>query len=84
MAGLVYEPHPTWTDVLVDGSLIGTVHIVQGGWVFYSAGRTRSGGHLPSGVGRSRDAAVRQGLRSDGREVLPGGGVEGVEDPDHR
>ena len=65
-AGIRYERYPTWDDVWLDGSLVGTVHLVSGGWAFYLAGYSRAGGHLPAGVGSSRDAAVRCGLLTAG------------------
>ena len=63
LAGVRYERYPDWWDVWCDGSVVGTLHLVPGGWVFYVAGRTRAGGHLPAGVGTNRDDAVRVGLR---------------------
>lgn len=62
--GLHFEPHPGWQDVWVDGSLVGTVHVVAGGWAFYAAGRARSAGFLPAAVGPTRDETVQVGLRT--------------------
>lgn len=62
MTGLKFEKHPDWFDALFDGTVIGTVHLVNGGWVFYAAGKGRVQGSLPAGVGTSRENAVWSGL----------------------
>jgi len=56
--GIRYVRYPQWYDVLVDGSLRGTVRVVPGGWVFYRPGNSG----VPDGVGSSRDAATHAGL----------------------
>lgn len=73
MAGIHFEKYPDWWDVLLDGTVVGTVHLVSGGWAFYAAGRSRAHGHLPAGIGGSRDAAVRVGLTAGGSSA-PGRG----------
>ena len=65
MAGIQYIPTLKFFDVLYDGTLVGTVHLVPGGWVFYGAGRD-STQRIPTAIGMSRDAAVVNGMRQAG------------------
>lgn len=71
MSGIQYIATLEFFDVLQDGTLIGTVHLVSGGWCFYAAPR-RDGlrnmpgyreRRFPTSVGTSRDAAVYAALR---------------------
>jgi len=67
MSGVQYVATLEFFDVLYDGSLIGTVHLVAGGWAFYAAPRHPESRHvrhnLPTAVGASRDAAVYVALQ---------------------
>lgn len=66
MIGIRFESYPTWDDVWVDGSVVGTIHSVPGGWAFYLAGFSRVGGHVPASVGLTRYDTVVIGLRTAG------------------
>lgn len=72
MAGIQYVATLEFFDVLQDGTLIGTVHLVHGGWCFYAAPRQQHNAtryvrhYLPTAVGTSRDSAVYAGLRQVG------------------
>jgi hypothetical protein len=67
MSGFQYVPTLNFFDVLHDGTLVGTVHLVRGGWCFYAAPRLRAGNgrECPTAVGVTRDAAVFAGLREE-------------------
>jgi hypothetical protein len=61
--GLHFQRYPDWWDVWNDGTLIGTVHLIAGGWVFYRTGSRTTG--LPDGTGPTQHAAVHSTLRAE-------------------
>jgi hypothetical protein len=61
--GIHFEPAVGCDDVWLDGSLVGTVWIVPGGWVFYAVGCGIMQRKLPTSVGFSRYDTVMTGLR---------------------
>ena len=63
MTGLRFQRVTDFDDVLLDGTVVGTVHELPGGWAFYAFTQTKK---LPTSVGWTRYDAVIHGLRKTG------------------
>lgn len=68
MNGLRFEPVLGHFDVLMDGTVIGTVHPAIGGWIFYLGANQG----VPTSVGLNRSDAVEAGLRVTAGEPSAG------------